>query len=187
MSPIFSVFLLLCSPSPPHDESLKRLKTRTSIIHLMSSTNPDPTDNTSPRYHKNNTFLFIDPQVFSKMRLPHLQQGVSLLAIPEPASQGRTDISEAGGRPAGGRRCDAEARHNYLSKPFIDGGRWKQRIQLQIPLHKSSESSGTSSRSRFVMLSQRISGHSFTVMTKDKAHGLILVTLIKLCWLLNSP
>lgn len=60
----------------------------------------------------------------------------------QPPSQGRSlettaaDKTEAGGRPGAGRRDDPEPRHDYLSKSFIDGGRRKEGIQLEIPLRE---------------------------------------------------
>lgn len=50
-------------------------------------------------------------------------------SAPSPNSlrlRGGADKTEAVGRPGEGRWYDQEPRHNYLSKPFIDGGRWRE-------------------------------------------------------------
>lgn len=97
-------------------------------------------------------------------------KSVLLSTIPTRASISRVELrkmgvnkTEAGGRPVGGRRHDTEHRHNYLSEPFIDGGRWSERIWLEIFLHKSCESLGTFSGLRFVLPEYWISVHLFTL------------------------
>ena len=104
--------------------------------------------------------------------------------------RGGTDITEAGGRPAAGRRCDAEDRHNYLSRLLSmegDGSRgFSCRFLFINPQRAQEPPAGQGlycflNGSPVIRSPQRL--RSYTTMD---AHGLIVVTLIKLCWLPNS-